>query len=147
MERVDANLFPSASNQKRASTGRFGRSGSGQQPKSRPGPFTSKKARREGPQAGSDAAPTVGMHEAGVEVIPEAVEEVALLDEVSPPPVSQTRPHGYRELLIQMKAFSLNSPPGSELIELEARLNTADTELSDHAVDLIEVLLQYLRDT
>jgi hypothetical protein len=30
---------------------------------------------------------------------------------------------------------------------LKAKLNTADTELSDHAVELIEVLLQYLRHT
>ncbi len=43
------------------------------------------------------------MHKAVAAGVPEAVEEVQHLDEVSPLAVLHTRPHEYSELLIPMK--------------------------------------------
>ena len=140
MARVDANLFPSASDQARARTGRFRKAGSGQQCRSSPWQFMSKRPRLDSLQPLSAAAPTEVMQEAVAEVIPE-------VQGVAPSADTQTRAQGYRELLIKMKAFSVNSLPGSEPIELEAKLDAADRQLSDDAVELIEVILQYLRDT
>lgn len=62
MARVDADLFPSASDQARARTGRFRKAGSGQQSKSSTGQFTSKRPRIDSPQTVVASCDTAAMH-------------------------------------------------------------------------------------
>ena len=62
MARVDANLFPSASDQARARTGRFRKAGSGQQCRSSPWQFMSKRPRLDSPQTVVASCDTPAMH-------------------------------------------------------------------------------------